>query len=116
MRDVGWDQKQHLGDHRTTTLALTPLQNSFSRERERERRGAGAPVMERSRRRWPSVFPSDAHPGKVVASRGKEGDGRNGVDKTLVPAGLCGGGDELWRWLKERGKGRNGITSSRRSS
>uniref|UniRef100_A0A0D9YQL1 Uncharacterized protein n=1 Tax=Oryza glumipatula TaxID=40148 RepID=A0A0D9YQL1_9ORYZ len=52
--------------------------------RERKRRGAGAPVMERPRRRWPSVFPSDTHPGKWSPSEGVRGGGRNGDGRSLA--------------------------------
>jgi hypothetical protein len=38
------------------------------------------------------VFPSDAHPGRVVASQGEKGDGRNGDGQKLAPAGLGSNG------------------------
>uniref|UniRef100_A0A0E0CCV3 DUF834 domain-containing protein n=1 Tax=Oryza meridionalis TaxID=40149 RepID=A0A0E0CCV3_9ORYZ len=40
--------------------------------------GSGAPVARRLRRRRRVVFPSDAHPGRVVSGREEEGCGRNG--------------------------------------
>uniref|UniRef100_A0A0E0P793 Uncharacterized protein n=1 Tax=Oryza rufipogon TaxID=4529 RepID=A0A0E0P793_ORYRU len=69
-------------------------------------RGAGAPVVERLRRRRQNMFPSDAHPGRVVASQGEEGYGRNGVDKSLVPAGKrSGDGGLIWRGKEGESRG-----------
>uniref|UniRef100_A0A0E0J9T4 Uncharacterized protein n=1 Tax=Oryza nivara TaxID=4536 RepID=A0A0E0J9T4_ORYNI len=60
------------------------------------------------------VFPSNAHPGKVVEGGGREGDGRNGGSKSSDrpirergAGGLSQGGGI--------GKGKSGITSTRRS-
>ena len=61
------------------------------------------------------MFPGDAHPGRVVSSKGGEGDGRNGNTKSSAPAGFGGAVGGLWKWLKERGNRKNGITSTRRS-
>jgi hypothetical protein len=59
------------------------------------------------------VFPSTAYPGKAVAGREGEGGCRNGDNKSSLRPAMVGGGDGWWRWLKERGKGKNGFTSPR---
>jgi hypothetical protein len=41
------------------------------------------------------MFPGDAHPGRVVSSKGGEGDGRNGNTKSSALAGYGGGGGGL---------------------
>uniref|UniRef100_A0A0E0IGM8 Uncharacterized protein n=1 Tax=Oryza nivara TaxID=4536 RepID=A0A0E0IGM8_ORYNI len=53
---------------------------------ERERRGAGAPVVERLRRRRQNMFPSDAHPGNQSASEGNKRGGRNGDGRSSTVA------------------------------
>jgi hypothetical protein len=45
-----------------------PLHREPREGRREGERGAGAPVVERLLRRRKNMFPSDAHPGRVVAS------------------------------------------------
>uniref|UniRef100_A0A0E0I7W5 Uncharacterized protein n=1 Tax=Oryza nivara TaxID=4536 RepID=A0A0E0I7W5_ORYNI len=81
--------------------------------REKERRGAGAPMVERPRRRRPSVLPDNAHPGKWSPSEGERRPERQ-VEELLF--GCKGGGyGGLMEWIGKRGKGKNGIISSRRT-
>jgi hypothetical protein len=61
------------------------------------------------------MFPGDAHPGRVVSSKEEKGDGRNGNTKSLVLAGYGGGGGGLTQRWRERGKGKNGLSSVRQS-
>jgi hypothetical protein len=92
------------------SLLLPPVLLSFllfllpSNNREEEGQGAGASVVERPRRRRPSVFPLAAHPGRSVEDIGRKEDGRNGNNKSSAPAGYGGAGGDWWKWLKERGK------------
>nr|BAC84880.1 hypothetical protein [Oryza sativa Japonica Group] len=51
-------------------------------------------MVERPRRRRPSVFPSDVHPGKSVAGRERGEVGRNGKRRMSVAYGGSGGESE----------------------
>uniref|UniRef100_I1QG09 Uncharacterized protein n=1 Tax=Oryza glaberrima TaxID=4538 RepID=I1QG09_ORYGL len=94
------------------SLLLPPVLLSFllfllpSNNREEEGQGAGASVVERPRRRRPSVFPLAAHPGRSVEDIGRKEDGRNGNNKSSAPAGYGGAGGGWWKWLKERDGGK----------
>uniref|UniRef100_A0A0D3H0Z2 Uncharacterized protein n=1 Tax=Oryza barthii TaxID=65489 RepID=A0A0D3H0Z2_9ORYZ len=90
-----------------------PLHREPREGRREGERGAGAPVVDRLRRRRQNMFPSDAHPGRVLARwRGRWPEQRRQE--------LNSGDKRRWWWRfisrwRERGKGKNGITSSRRS-
>uniref|UniRef100_A0A0D9Y8Y8 Uncharacterized protein n=1 Tax=Oryza glumipatula TaxID=40148 RepID=A0A0D9Y8Y8_9ORYZ len=100
------------------SLLLPPILLSFllfllpSNNREEKGQGAGASVVERPRRRRPSVFPLAAHPGRSVESIGRKEDGWNSGNKSSAPAGFGGAVGGLWKWLKERGNRKNGITGA----
>uniref|UniRef100_A0A0D3ETU5 Uncharacterized protein n=1 Tax=Oryza barthii TaxID=65489 RepID=A0A0D3ETU5_9ORYZ len=65
------------------------------------------------------VFPSNAHPERVVEGGGRERDGRNGGNKSSVPAIREGGGGGLSQGggRGERGKmespGKGGVGGAR---
>jgi hypothetical protein len=100
---------------------LPPVLLSFllfllpSKNREEKGQGVGASVVERPRRRRPSVFSLAAHPGRSVESIGRKEDGWNSGNKSSAPAGFGGAVGGLWKWLKERGNRKNGITGVRQS-
>uniref|UniRef100_A0A0E0P974 Uncharacterized protein n=1 Tax=Oryza rufipogon TaxID=4529 RepID=A0A0E0P974_ORYRU len=81
------------------------------RGREEGERGAGSPVVGRWEFRWEMVFPSSAHPGRVVEGGGRERDGRNGGDKSSAPAIREGGGGGL---SQGGGRGERGKMESTR--
>jgi hypothetical protein len=50
-----------------------------------------------------------------VESIGRKEDGWNSGNKSSAPAGFGGAVGGLWKWLKERGNRKNGITGVRQS-
>uniref|UniRef100_A0A0E0AIK1 Uncharacterized protein n=1 Tax=Oryza glumipatula TaxID=40148 RepID=A0A0E0AIK1_9ORYZ len=86
---------------------------SFQPGTEEREGGAGAPVVERPRRRRLSVIPRIKHPGRVEEGRGREEDDRNGGDKSTAPATKEGGCGGWFRRGKRGERGKNGFAGGR---